>query len=63
MDKFLTIKELAAILKVSGKTILNMIKAGQIKAVPLSGTKRISYRIYEKDLERFMAESFKSKEA
>lgn len=58
MDKFYTTKELGNILNVSPRTIINLIKTGKIKAVIIGGVKRTTYRIYEKELDRFMAENY-----
>lgn len=58
MDKFLTTKQFAEILNVSPRTITNLIKDGKIRAVVIGGSKRITYRIYEKELDRFMAENY-----
>ena len=58
MDKFYTPQEVAKSLNVSSRTILNLIRDKKIKAVIVGGTKRITYRIYEKELDRFMAENY-----
>lgn len=58
MDKFYSPQQVAESLNVSSRTILNLIRDGKIKAVIVGGTKRITYRIYEKELDRFMAENY-----
>lgn len=55
---FITVKDMANILKVSTKTISNMIKSGKLKAVEVGGEERITYRIFEKEILRFMAENY-----
>ena len=58
MDKFFTPKQLAEVLNVHSRTVINLIKGGKIKAVAIGGIKRTTYRIYEKELDRFMAENY-----
>tara|TARA_R110002126_G_scaffold100368_2_gene231868 strand:+ start:519 stop:737 length:219 start_codon:yes stop_codon:yes gene_type:complete len=60
MDKFYTTKEFAEILSVSSRTVLNMINTGKIRAVIVGGEakSRKTYRIYSKELDRFMAENY-----
>ena len=53
MERMLTLKEVAQILKVSPLTVLNWVKAGKLRAYKLG---RI-YRVAEKDLEVFLASS------
>lgn len=55
--KFYTIKEVAEILSVCPKTVVSLIRDGKLKAVEIGGTERISFRVYEKELDRFMAEN------
>lgn len=35
-----------------------MIREGRLKAVEVGGSERITFRIYEKEIDRFMAESY-----
>ena len=35
-----------------------MIRKGKLKAVEVGGSERITFRIYEKEIDRFMAESY-----
>lgn len=58
LDEFYTTKELGRILKVTPRTIINMIKSGKIRAVIVGGSKRTTFRIYKKELERFMAVNY-----
>ena len=60
MDDFYTPKQIAESLKVSSRTVINLIKSGKIKAVIVGGTKRNTYRVYEKELDRFMAENYEN---
>jgi len=52
MDKLLTLKETAKILRVSERTIMRYLKSGKLK-----GSKAGQWRIKEKDLEKFLRES------
>ena len=58
MDKFYTIKEVANILSVSPRTVRNMIKTGRIRGVDVSGIVSITYRILDKELDRFVAVNY-----
>lgn len=58
MDEFYTPKQVADSLRVSTRTILNLIKSGKMKAIIVGGLKRNTYRIYQKELDRFMAENY-----
>jgi excisionase family DNA binding protein len=58
LDEFYTTKELGSILKVTSRTIINMIKSGKIRAVIVGGSKRTTFRIYKKELDRFMAVNY-----
>lgn len=49
MEKLLTIKEVAKILRVSERTIFRYIKSGKLKASKIG-----HWRISEKDLESFI---------
>jgi putative molybdopterin biosynthesis protein len=53
MERMLTIKEVAQILKVKPLTVYNWVKAGKLRAYKLG---RI-YRVAEKDLEVFLSSS------
>ena len=50
MDKFLTVDEIAEMLKVKKATVLKYIKNGELKA----NKKMNKYIIWEKDLEKFL---------
>lgn len=56
MDKLLTLKETAKILRVSERTIMRYLKAGKLK-----GSKVGKWRIKESDLERFLKENTNAK--
>lgn len=58
LDKFYTPQEIGDALQVSSRTIINLIKAGKMRAVIVGGIKRNTYRIYEKELSRFIAENY-----
>jgi excisionase family DNA binding protein len=49
MDKLLTLKETAKILRVSERTIMRYLKSGKLKASKVG-----RWRIKESDLERFL---------
>lgn len=52
MDKLLTLKETAKILRVSGRTIMRYLKSGKLKASKVG-----QWRISQKDLEEFLNKS------
>jgi excisionase family DNA binding protein len=52
MDKLLTIKEVAEILRVSGRSVNRYIEAGRLRASRIG-----QWRIKEGDLEEFLKES------
>ena len=58
MDEFYTPKQVAESLQVSTRTIINLIKNGKMNAVIVGGSTRNTYRIYQKELDRFMAENY-----
>lgn len=60
MDKFFTVKDVSQIFRVSTRTISTMIREGRLKAVAIGGSKRVTYRIYEKEIDRFMAENYET---
>lgn len=49
MDKLLTLKETAKILRVSERTVMRYLKAGKLKASKVG-----RWRIKESDLEKFL---------
>ena len=51
MDKLLTLKETAKILRVSERTIMCYLKSGKLKASKVG-----QWRIKESDLEKFLGE-------
>ena len=57
MDKLLTLKETAKILRVSERTVMRYLKAGKLKASKIG-----KWRIKESDLERFLKETSNHKE-
>ena len=57
-DEFLRPSEVALRLKVSTRTVVNMILRGTIKALEISGEKRKSYRILSGELDRFIASEY-----
>ena len=52
MDKLLTLKETARILRVSERTIMRYLKSGKLKASKVG-----QWRIKESDLEKFLKEN------
>ena len=52
MDKLLTIKEVAKILRVSERSVNRYIESGRLRAVKIG-----QWRIRQKDLEKFLKES------
>jgi len=56
MEKLLTLKETAKILRVSERTIMRYLKAGKLK-----GSKAGQWRIKESDLEKFLKENSNEK--
>ena len=54
--------EVAKILRVSTRTVINMIKAGRLVGIPTSGSeKRIHYRILAGELDRFAAREYEKR--
>ena len=62
MDRFYTADDLAVLLKCSYRTVLNLIKCGKLRAVNVGTYKRPTWRIYDGELQRFMAESYQDLE-
>ena len=58
MDKFWKISDLAKLLEVNPRTIMRLISRGEIRAVNMGTDKRAAYRIYDGELQRFMAENY-----
>ena len=56
MEKLLTLKEIAKILRVSERTIMRYLKSGKLKACKLG-----QWRIKESDLEKFLKENLNEK--
>ena len=52
MDKLLTLKETAKILRVSERTVMRYLKSGKLKASKVG-----VWRIRESDLERFLGKT------
>lgn len=49
MEKFLTVKEFAKVLRVTERTVFNYLKSGQLKAKKVG-----KWRIKESELKRFI---------
>ena len=60
-NEFLKPSDVALRLKVSTRTVVNMILKGKIKALEISGEKRKSYRILSGELDRFIASEYHKK--
>jgi excisionase family DNA binding protein len=56
MEKLLTLKETAKILRVSERTIMRYLKSGKLKASKLG-----QWRIQESDLKKFLKENLNLK--
>ncbi len=56
--EFYTVKEVANILNVCNQTVIAMIRAGRLRAIEVSGSKRITYRICKHELDRIRAEGW-----
>jgi len=56
MEKLLTLKETAKILRVSERTIMRYLESGKLKASKLG-----QWRIKESDLEKFLKENLNEK--
>lgn len=56
MEKLLTLKETAKILRVSERTIMRYLKSGKLKASKLG-----QWRIKQSDLEKFLKENLNTK--
>lgn len=61
-DEYLKPSEVARILNVCPRTVINMIRDGKLRAVTLSGKSRKSYRILSGELDRFTAEEYEKYE-
>jgi excisionase family DNA binding protein len=58
-DKFLTPEEVADIFKITRRSVLELIRSGRLKAVQVGvGNIRNTYRIYSKEVDRFMSENY-----
>ncbi len=53
MEDFLTVKEVANILRVSESTIRNYIRQGIIKAIKFGSNRRATVRIPKSEVEKF----------
>lgn len=61
-DEYLKPSDVARILKVSPRTVINMIHAGKLKAITITGEERKCYRILSGELDRFVAEEYQKYE-
>ena len=61
-DEYLTPSEVARLLKVSSRTVINMIHSQKLKALEVAGKKRMSYRILLSELDRFIAKEYEKYE-
>ena len=59
MDKFLTVKEICDILKVTRGTVIRWIRIGKLRAIKLGGGRL--WRVRESELKRFMRQGHESK--
>jgi len=58
MDEYLKPSEVARILKVTTRTVNNMVRDGTLRAVTIRGKDRKSYRILSGELDRFVSEEY-----
>ena len=52
--RFLTVREVASVLRVSNMTVYRLIKSGELPAVRVGK----SFRLREEDLDRYLAERY-----
>lgn len=57
-DVYLKPSEVANILKVCQKTVLNMIEDGKLKAIIVADRGKTHYRILATELDRYVAEEY-----
>lgn len=58
-DEFYTPEEVAEIFKISRRAVLDLIRSGKLKSVKIGvGKIRNTYRIYKKEIDRFIAENY-----
>ena len=57
-EEFYKLSEVAKILRVTTKTILNMLRDGRLRGIPISNGTRKHYRILKKELDRYVAEQY-----
>jgi len=57
-DKFFTIDDLAKVMRVDRRTIARLIKEGSLLAVNVGKEKRPTWRIYEGQYLKFIADSY-----
>ena len=60
MERFYTPDYLAKLLGCSYRRVLHLIEEGRIRAVNIGSGKRPSWRIYDGELQRFMAECYET---
>jgi excisionase family DNA binding protein len=53
-ERYLTVQDVAAELKVSTETVRRWLRSGRLKGTMLGGT-RLGYRVMESDLRHFVA--------
>jgi len=58
MDIFYTTREVAKMLKVNHRTITKLIYQGKIRAVNVGSDKKPMWRIYDGELQKFMADNY-----
>lgn len=58
-DEFFTPDEVAKMFKITKRSVLNLIRMGRLKAIEVGrGEIRKTYRVYEKEVQRYMAENY-----
>ncbi|MBC3191668.1 helix-turn-helix domain-containing protein [Pseudonocardia sp. C8] len=57
VERLLTTREVAARLRLSGRTVLRLVEAGQLPVIALTG-RTVRFRV--EDVDRFLAERYRS---
>lgn len=62
MEEFLTVKEVAQILRVSESTVRNYIKQGIIKAIKFGKNRRATVRVPKSEIEKLFGDDTQAQE-
>ena len=59
LDNFFTPDEVAEMFKITRRSVIELIRCGKLRAIEVgTGHVRKTYRIYEKEVERYMSENY-----